>query len=39
MGGIDPVLPAPFQDRMDRDEPSFIENADLIGELMPGSCR
>jgi hypothetical protein len=31
---MDPVLPAPFQDRMDRDEPSFIENADLIGELM-----
>ena len=34
MGDIDPVLPAPFQDRMDRDEPAFIENADLIGELM-----
>ena len=34
MGGIDPVLPAPFQDRVDRDEPAFIENAYLIGELM-----
>ena len=34
MGGIDPVLPAPFQDRVDRDQPSLIEDADLIGELM-----
>ena len=34
MGRIDPVLPAPFQDRMGGDEPTPIEDADLVGELV-----
>ena len=34
MGRIDPVLPAPFQDRMDGDEPALIENADQVGQLV-----
>ena len=34
MGRVDPVLPAPFQDGMDGDQPALIEDADLVGKLM-----
>jgi len=34
MGNINPVLPAPFQDRMRGDEPTPVEDADLVRELV-----
>lgn len=34
MGSINPVLSAPFQDRMRGDEPPLIEDADLARELV-----
>ncbi len=39
MGSINPILPAPFQDRMGGDEPFLIEDADLVGELGTSTTR
>ena len=44
MVGVDAVLPSSLQDRMARDEPATIEDADRVGQLMhlddaPGPIR
>ena len=34
MGGVDPVLPTPFQDRMHGHLPALVQNTDLVRQLV-----